>query len=63
MAHKTVVIPSKMIVPFAAFTTDNTVRIIGKDIRLRPWGRRWWSIGSHQELHRLRVLVHGLRRG
>jgi hypothetical protein len=32
MAHKTVVIPLKIIVPFAAFTTDNTVRIIGKDI-------------------------------
>jgi hypothetical protein len=31
MAHKTVVITSKIIVPFAAFMTDNTVRIIGKD--------------------------------
>jgi hypothetical protein len=24
-------------VPFAAFRTDDTVRIIGKDIRLQPW--------------------------
>jgi hypothetical protein len=29
---KTVVIPSKIIVPFAAFTTDDMVRIIREDI-------------------------------
>jgi hypothetical protein len=32
MAHKTVVVPSIIIVPIAAFSTDNAVRIIGEDI-------------------------------
>jgi hypothetical protein len=63
MAHKTVVMPSEIIVPFAAFATDNMVRVIGKDIRLWPRGQRWRFIGGHHALHRLRVLIRRVRGG
>ncbi len=57
MAHKTVVVPSIVIVPIAAFSTDNAIRIVGENIRLRPWRRRWRSISGHHALHLIVIII------